>query len=100
MKNVLSIAAQTILFLIVFLGGTLWDPFHLKWLITHPTLSSTRFFVPDGLILMLALYLLILIFEAARKRLDASGLLSSIAFVLALTLGLISRFGFATHDLL
>ena len=49
MKTALSFIAQTVLFFLVFLAGTLWDPFHLKWFVTHPTLTSTRYFVPDGL---------------------------------------------------
>lgn len=99
MKIALVTAAQAVLFLVVFLAGTLWDPFHLQWFITHPGSTSTRFFVPDGLILMLALYALILVLEAARKRLATSGVWTSLAFVLALVLGLLSKFGFASHDL-
>ena len=98
MRTALSIVAQTILFLLVFLLGTFLDPFHLKWFIHHPSSGATRFFVPDGLLLMLALYLLLLAVSAARKRFAASGRRTSIAFTLALILGLLSRFGFATHD--
>ena len=99
MKKILSIAAQFVLFLLVFLGGTLLDPFHLKWSVTHPTLTSTRYFVPDGLLLMVAVYLILLGIEAARKRLRTSGLWTTLAFLLALATGFLSKFGFATHDL-
>ncbi len=99
MRTALSIAAQTTLFLLVFFAGTLLDPFHLRWFIHHPSPSSIRFFVPDGLLLSLALYLLLLALEAVRKRLQTSGRRTSIAFTLAILLGLLSRFGFATHDL-
>lgn len=98
MRTALSIAAQTILFLLVFLLGTFLDPFHLKWFVHHPSPLTTRFFVPDGLLLTLALYLLLLAFQAARKRLETSGRRTSIAFTLAVILGLLFRFGFATHD--
>ena len=98
MRTVFSIAAQTILFLLVFLLGTFLDPFHLKWFVHHPSPLTTRFFVPDGLLLALALYLVILGFQAARKRLETSGRRTSIAFTLAIILGLLSRFGFATQD--
>ena len=98
MKATLTLIAQTILFLVVFLAGTLLDPFHLKWFITHPTLTSTRYFVPDGVLLMLALYLVILIVQLLRKHLAAARL-STLAVLLALALGLLSKFGLATHDL-
>lgn len=99
MKKFLSIAAQFFLFLLVFLGGTLADPFHLKWSVTHPTPTSTRYFVPDGLILMVALYLLFLVVEFLMKKLTRMGLWTTAAFLLALVLGFLSKFGFATHDL-
>ena len=60
---------------------------------------STRFFVPDGLLLMIGLFLLILIIEASSKRMRSAGLLTTIGFVLALLLGIFSKFGWATHDL-
>ena len=99
MKKALSTIAQFILFYVVFFLGSLLDPLHQKWFISHPSPTSTRYFVPDGLILMLGLYLLFLAVEAARKRLATSGRWTSIAFVLALALGLLSKFGFAQHDL-
>ncbi len=99
MKNALLLIAQTILFLIVFLAGTLWDPFHLKWFVTHPSPGATRFFVPDGLILIAILYLLIVIIEAVAKRFETAGRWTSIAFVIAIILGLMSKFGLATHDI-
>lgn len=70
----------------------------LKWFTTHPTPESTRYFVPDGLILMTLLYLIILAIEAAMKRIRTVGLWTSLAFVVALLLGLWSKIGFATHD--
>lgn len=99
MKRSLSVIGQTLLFLLIFLAGTLWDPFNLKWFITHPTLTSTRYFVPDGMILMFAVYVVVLGIEAARKRLLNSGPWSTLAIVLALVVGLLSKFGFATHEL-
>ena len=99
MRTALSIIVQTVLFLLVFLLGTFLHPFNLSWFIHHPSASSTRFFVPDGLLLTLGLYLLLLALHAGRKRLETSGRSTSIAFTLAVILGLLSRFGFATHDL-
>ena len=100
MKKVFFVLVEFVLFFVVFLAGSLWDPFKMKWFVSHPTLTSTRFFVPDGLILMTLVFLLILGIEAARKRLASGGTVAAIAFVLALLLGILSKFGWATHDLL
>jgi hypothetical protein len=99
MKRALSILGQFVLFFAVFLAGTLLDPFHLKWFVTQVSRTSTRYFVPDGLILCVILYLLILGVEAARKRLRGSGAATTLAFILAIALGFLSKFGMATHDL-
>jgi predicted ABC-type exoprotein transport system permease subunit len=64
MKRVLAVVGQFCLFFVVFLAGTLWDPFHLRWFVTQPSPTSTRYFVPDGLILCVLLYLVILAIEA------------------------------------
>ena len=98
-KKALLVIVQFFLFYVVFLAGSLAAPFKMKWFISHPTPLSTRFFVPDGLLLMAALFLLILVMEAVAKRLRSAGSLTSIAFVIALLLGLFSKFGWATHDL-
>jgi hypothetical protein len=99
MKKALLTFGKFVLFLLVFLAGSLLNPFHLRWMVTHPTPTSTRFFVPDGLLLMLGLYVLILVVEVVRKRLVSSGPWTTLALVLALVLGYLARFGFATHDL-
>jgi len=93
MKRVLSVVLQFILFLIVFLVGSLLPAFHLL-----PSLSVAigpgRIFIYDGLLLMLALYVLILLIAVARKRIHIAWPNSSIALVLALVLGLLMKFGF------
>ena len=99
MKNALLVLVQLLLFYVVFLAGSLLDPFHLKWMVSHPTLTSTRYFVPDGLIVMTVLFVLILGVEAGMKRLRTAGMLSTVGYVLALLLGFLSHFGWATHDL-
>jgi len=50
--------------------------------------------VYDGVLLMLALYLLILLIAAARKRIHFAWQNSTLALVLALILGLAMKFGF------
>lgn len=93
MKNVLSIALQLILFLAVSFFGLV-----LTGINTLPTFSVPigpgRVFVYDGTLLMLALYLLILLLEIILKRVRVAGLNSTVAFVLALVLGLAMKFGF------
>jgi hypothetical protein len=93
MKRVLSVVLQFILFLFVYFVGWL-----LAGLNKLPTLSISigpgRVFVYDGVLLMLALYVLILLIAAARKRIHIAWPNSTIALVLALILGLLMKFGF------
>ena len=98
MKKAFAILVQFAVFFVVFLGGSLADPFKLRWFVSHPTPVSTRWFVPDGLILMVILYVVAIAIEAVTKRLNAASLTSA-AFALALIFGLLSKFGWATHDL-
>ncbi len=102
MKRALAVAGQFCLFLAVFLAGSLADPFlpvHPRWFVTQVAPETTRYFVPDGLIACLALYLIILAIEAGRKRLRGSGIWTTIALLLAVGLGLAAKFGVVTHDL-
>jgi hypothetical protein len=99
MKKVFFAFLQFALFLLIFFVGSLANPFRQRWSVSHPTLTSTHYFVPDGLLLMTAFYLLLLAIEAMRKRLLRSGLWTSIAFFLALIFGFLAKFGSVTHDL-
>ncbi len=94
MKTMLFSFVQLLLFLAVFLVGSFMNPLHLQWFVTHPAPGSTRFFAPGGLLLALAVYVLILLIQAVTKRMTVS---TTIAFVLALVLGLAARFGFVTQ---
>ncbi len=99
MKKAMLVVAQFCLFFVVFLAGTLLDPFHLRWFVTQVSPVSTRYFVPDGLILAFVVYVVVLGIEAATKRLRTAGALTTVAFLIALALGFLSKFGMATHDL-
>ena len=99
MKKILVTVAQCILFLLVFLAGSLANSLHLRWFVAHPTPTSTHYFVPDGLIFATVLYLVFLLFAVVRKRLSTSARYSTIAFVVAILLGFLSKFGSVTHDL-
>jgi hypothetical protein len=98
MKKALSLLVQFLLFFAAFAAGIVigvFDPLHLKWFVTHPTLDTTRYFVPDGLILTLLLYILILVIEAARKTIRSACIPTTLALILALLVGFYFRFGFA-----
>ena len=93
MKRFFSGLLQFFLLLVVFLIGSIAPAFgvipSLEWPI-HPG----RVFVYDGLLLMLALYVLFLLIGLLRKRIRTAGVTSTVAMVLALILGLAMKFGF------
>jgi hypothetical protein len=103
MKKALAFIAQFVLFAAVFVATpvlAIFDPWHLKhWFVSHPTLTSTRYFSPEGFLLMVALYLLILAIEAATKHLRTAGTITTIAFVVVLVCGVLLRWGWATNEL-
>ena len=96
MKIALLSFAQFLVYLVVFLVGSFLNPLNLRWFLSHPTIESTRFFVPTGLLAMLALYGLILLIEVATKR-PRMAVGSTVAVLLALVLGYLSKFGFVTQ---
>jgi putative effector of murein hydrolase LrgA (UPF0299 family) len=98
MKKAILLILQFFLFLGVFLVGSFLHPFGFRWSETHITPTTTRYFVPDGLLIMLALYAVILIIQILTKRLRAS-ILTTAALLLALAAGLVAKFGSVTHDL-
>ena len=95
MKRFFSAFFQFILFFLVFAAGSFLPPFKLRHIISS-TADSTRIFYMDGLLLMSALFLLILLIEAARKRIATAAPWTVLAFALALVAGLASKFGFMT----
>ncbi len=94
MKAVL-VVLQTLLFLLLYGIGSFLPVFSLMptWQVQT---GAHRFFVLNGLFLALLAYLLILLIEAARKRLRGPGGLTTLAFALALALGLAMKFGLKT----
>jgi hypothetical protein len=95
MKKVIPTILKFVVFLIVFLIGSLFPPFHFEHvLIVTP--GFTRIFVADGLLLMLALYILIVLIEILRKRLRTSAPWTTIAVIFAAVFGLMMKFGFKT----
>jgi hypothetical protein len=97
MKKVILTMFQFVLFLIVFGAGSFFPPFHFeRVLIVTP--GFTRIFVADGLLLMLALYVLIIFVEVMRKRLRTAVPWTTLAVILAAALGLMMKFGFLTRS--
>jgi hypothetical protein len=93
MKRAVWVVLQLILFLFAFLVGSLLPGAHLLPMISVGA-GPGRVFVLDGLFLMVAVYCLILLIEAARHRLRGSWIPSTLALALALALGLAMKFGF------
>jgi uncharacterized membrane protein YbhN (UPF0104 family) len=97
MKKVIPTILQFVLFLLVFGAGSFFPPFHFEHvLIATPGL--TRIFVADGLLLMFALYILIVLVEIIRKRLRTSTPWTTLAVILATVSGLMMKFGFLTRS--
>jgi hypothetical protein len=94
MKRVIVGILQFILFLIVFFVGSLLPGAHLLLPMLSIPVGVGRVFVYDGLLLMVLLYVLILLIAAARKRVALAFPTTTIAFVLALVLGLLAKFGY------
>jgi hypothetical protein len=97
MKKVVIAILQFILFLILFGAGSLFPPFHIEHILIA-TPGTTRIFVADGLLLMLALYILIVVIQVMRKRLRTSTPWTTLALILATVLGLMMKFGFLTRS--
>ncbi|MEO8736643.1 MAG: hypothetical protein ABI380_08910 [Edaphobacter sp.] len=96
MKRLLSTVLQFVMFLLVYAIGSLFPPFHIqRVLIATPTYS--RIFILDGILITLALYIVIILAETVMKRL-CQVTWTSIAFVLAVLLGYVMKFGFITHE--
>jgi hypothetical protein len=102
MKTALFVLGQFVLFVlfvaIFFAGGILGlfhlDPFHAPhWFLSHPTPDTSRYFVPSGLLLMTILWLIVVGIEAAAKKIRTAGLWTSVAYAVALIIGLVAKFG-------
>jgi hypothetical protein len=97
MKNALFTVLKLILFLFVFFIGSIFPPFHFEHILIA-TPGTTRIFIADGLLLMLALYVLLVIVETLRKRVRTATPWTTLALVLAIVFGLMMKFGFLTRS--
>jgi hypothetical protein len=94
MKRVLVGILQFILFLLVFAVGSFLPGAHLLLPMMSVSAGVGRIFVYDGVLLVVLLYVLILLIAAVRKRVALAFPTTTVAFVLALVLGLLAKFGF------
>ena len=94
MVKAVLVVLQTLLFLLLFAAGSFLLPFFPSVPALQMQTAPHRFFVWDGVLLAVAVYLVILLIEAVRRRLRGPGGLTTLAFVLALALGLAMKFGF------
>jgi hypothetical protein len=103
MKKALLTFLQFLFFLFTFAIGSFLRPFKIQSSLNYPNpdpsihIAITRFFVWDGLLLMLGLGLAILLIEIARKRL-ASTTWTTLALIVATAVGLAMKLGFVTQD--
>jgi len=95
MKKAASFFLQFAVFLIVFCVGSFLPPFHFEHVIIA-TPGTTRIFIADGFLLMLALFLIILLAETLRKHIIGSGPWTVAAFILATAAGFWMEFGYKT----
>ena len=97
MKKALFTFLEFLLFLIVFIAGSFLHPFNLHWGVTVTANGATRYFVPDGLLLALGLFVLIAAIQLVRKHMTSAAL-TTVALILAVISGYAMKLGFITHE--
>lgn len=95
-KNVFACFVQFVLFFAVFFVFSFVPPLHLEHVV-GTTPDGPRVFIWDGLLIAAVLFVVILLIETAMKRIRTAGMWTSIAFVLAVVIGLASKLGFKTN---
>ena len=95
-KNVFACFAQFLLFFAIFAVFSFVPPLHLEHVV-GTTPDGPRVFIWDGLLIAAVLFVVILLIESAMKRIRTAGVWTSIAFVLAVVIGLAFKLGFKTN---
>jgi hypothetical protein len=80
---------------VVFAAFSFIPPLHLQHVV-GTTADGTRVFIWDGLLIAAVLFVVILAIEAARRRIRTSGVWTTVAFALAVAVGLGIKLGFKT----
>ena len=96
-KRTLFTLLQFVLFLILFAAGGVLPIFGLPSFISKWA-DGTRGFQWDGVFLMLALLVVVLLIEALRKRIRSAAPWTALALALAAIAGLAMKFGFMSFD--
>jgi hypothetical protein len=99
MKIFLYTLLKFLLFFVVFAIGSFASPFHVQTNLDHSNhLPITHYFIWDGLLLSLALFVLVLVVETLRKKFRAAAPWTTLAFLFTMGLGLAMKLGFITRD--
>jgi hypothetical protein len=93
-KKIVYALLQLVLFLVAFFAGSILPAFQILPSNIMTFANGTRGFEWDGILLMLAIFALILVIEALRKRLRSAAPWTTLALALAAILGLAMKFGF------
>ena len=96
-KRVLLSACFTVVYFVTFAAGSFLRPFGVTRILGSHGLA-VRLYVWDGVLLMLALYLLTLAIEALGRRLRDLAPWTTASLALAALLGYLLRLGFVTRD--
>ena len=93
-KKIIFTILQFVLFLFAFFAGSILPVFQIFPSNIMTYANGTRGFEWDGVYMMLAIFVLILVIEALRKRLRSAAPWTTLALALATILGLAMKFGF------
>ncbi len=85
---------QAIVFLAFFAVGSVLLPLLPALPVLQMSIGPGRVFVFDGLVFAFGLYVVVLLIEVVRKRVRSAGVVTTVAFLTAVLLGLLMRFGF------
>ncbi len=94
-KNVIFTILQFVLFSVAYVAGTILPPFGLLPSHVSTWADGTRF-EWDGVFLALALFIVILLIEALRKRLRRAAPWTTLALVLAAIVEFVIKLGVTT----
>ena len=92
-RRAVSVVLQTIFFILVFAVGS-FLPALTPVPMWRVNAGATHYFVLDGVVLALLIYLIILAVEAGMKRIRTAGALTTLSLVLAFALALAMKVPF------
>ncbi len=107
MKKAIITILQFLVFLVflaVFAAGSFIPPFHIQSILQNAgpagpagSIAPVRIFIWDGLLLAAGIFVLILLIEVVTKRLRRAAPWTTLAFAIAVVLGLAMKLGFITR---